>query len=244
MRHDLAALAGSTIALAGLLCSAGAVAQTTATAHRSDAPALPRVLIIGDSISLGYTQPVTRLLAGKADVHRVPDNCQSTVYGLAHIRQWLGSGHWDVIHFNWGIWDIHHLDGERIALGGRIRTTPEQYRKNLQMLLGLMKPSGARLIWASTTPVRQPSDPTLPLNAVDAEDIPIYNRVAAQVMRDNGLPVDNLYKHILPFVDKYWQPDHIHYTAEGSAFLAERVAKSIESEIHAVQTNSGETACK
>ena len=35
-----------------------------------DNPALPRVLLIGDSISIGYTLPVRELLDGRANLHR------------------------------------------------------------------------------------------------------------------------------------------------------------------------------
>lgn len=191
-------------------------------------PNLPNVLIIGDSISVGYTELVARLLAGKANVHHPPENCQSTVYALAHIKEWLGTEHWDVVHFNWGIWDMHHLDGERIAVGGRIRTTPEQYRKNLRMLVGILKSSGAKLIWATTTPAAQPRDSSLPLNAIDEEDVPIYNRVARKVMRAEKIQIDDLYRAALPKVDRYRIADNIHYSSEGSEFLAEQVAESIQ----------------
>src|SRR4051794_40674109 len=63
-------------------------------------PALPRVLIIGDSISMYYTPEVRSLLKGKANVYRVPDNGKSTLYGLKNIDYWLGDGNWAVIHFN------------------------------------------------------------------------------------------------------------------------------------------------
>src|SRR5262245_41859102 len=74
-----------------------------------DEPSLPRILLIGDSISEGYTIPVRKLLAGKANVHHIPVNGQDTGFALQHIREWLGNGPWAVIHFNWGIWDAHHL---------------------------------------------------------------------------------------------------------------------------------------
>jgi hypothetical protein len=52
----------------------------------TDDPRLPRVLLIGDSISIGYTLPVRRLLEGKANVHRIPVNGAYSANGLAHIR--------------------------------------------------------------------------------------------------------------------------------------------------------------
>src|SRR5690349_10564102 len=67
-----------------------------------DKPGLPRVFIIGDSISMGYTAPVRELLMDKANVHRIPANGGPTIRTLENIEKWLGDGKWDVIHFNWG----------------------------------------------------------------------------------------------------------------------------------------------
>ena len=57
-----------------------------------DDPALPRVLLIGDSISIGYTVPTRRLLEGKANVHRIPTNGGPTTRGLEHIGPDRGRG--------------------------------------------------------------------------------------------------------------------------------------------------------
>lgn len=65
-----------------------------------DEPGLPRVLLIGDSVSGGYTLATRKLLAGKANVHKAPENCGPTGNGLKKLDIWLGDGHWDVIHFN------------------------------------------------------------------------------------------------------------------------------------------------
>src|SRR2546430_2696439 len=79
-----------------------------AMAEITDDPKLPRVLLIGDSISIGYTIPTRELLKGKANLHRIPANGGSTKDGLANIDKWLGTGKWDVIHFNWGLHDLKH----------------------------------------------------------------------------------------------------------------------------------------
>src|SRR5438309_341299 len=71
-----------------------------------DDPKLPRVLLIGDSISIGYTLPTRRLLQGRANVHRIPENGGPTTNGLTKLDKWLGNGKWDVIHFNWGLHDL------------------------------------------------------------------------------------------------------------------------------------------
>ncbi|MCU0873628.1 MAG: SGNH/GDSL hydrolase family protein [Pirellulaceae bacterium] len=117
--------------------------QSTAWDFVQDDPQLPRVLLIGDSVSRGYTQAVRKALAGKANVHRAPANCGPTASGLKNIDVWLGDGQWDVIHFNFGIHD---------------RGTPlADYTQRLEQLIQRMQKTGAKLIWASTTPI--PDDP-------------------------------------------------------------------------------------
>ena len=61
--------------------------QSPAFAPVIDNPELPRVLLIGDSISIGYTVPVRNALAGKANVHRIPENGADTVNGLKRMRR-------------------------------------------------------------------------------------------------------------------------------------------------------------
>jgi hypothetical protein len=75
----------------------------------ADEPGLPRVLLIGDSISIGYTLEVRALLQGRANVHRIPVNGGATEVGLANIEDWLGDGNWDVIHFNFGLHDAKYV---------------------------------------------------------------------------------------------------------------------------------------
>ena len=74
-----------------------------------DVAGLPRVLLIGDSISIGYTVPAREALRGKANVHRPLTNCGPTTRGLENLSQWLGDADWDVIHFNWGLHDLKYL---------------------------------------------------------------------------------------------------------------------------------------
>ena len=57
---------------------------------------------------MGYTLPVRELLKGKANVHRIPENGSSTDTGVRKLKDWLGEGKWDVIHFNWGLHDLKH----------------------------------------------------------------------------------------------------------------------------------------
>jgi hypothetical protein len=84
-------------------------ARNAAMKPPQEVPGLPRVLLIGDSISIGYTLPVRELLKGKANVHRIPQNGGATDVGLEKMASWLGDGKWDVIHFNFGLHDAKYF---------------------------------------------------------------------------------------------------------------------------------------
>src|ERR1700704_5759020 len=110
--------------------------QSQAFAPVVDQPGLARVLLIGDSISIGYTATVRKELAGKANVHRIPENGADTANGLKKIDEWLGDGRWDVIHFNWGLHDLKVTPdgGRQVPLG--------TYEKNLEALVARLKKTG------------------------------------------------------------------------------------------------------
>lgn len=183
-----------------------------------DVAGLPRVLLIGDSISMGYTLPVRKLLEGKANVHRIPTNGGPTKNGIANIDKWLGAGKWDVIHFNWGIHDLKFMpDGKR-------QVEPADYEKNLRELVAKMKATGAKLIWATITPI--PDGELQPGRRFGDEAE--YNVIAKKIMEANGVHINDLNAYISPQLDKMQKPKDVHYTDEGSAFLAKKVAAEIE----------------
>ena len=100
-----------------------------------DDPALPRVLLIGDSISIGYTVAVREALAGAANVHRIPVNGGDTRRGLENLDAWLGEGKWDVIHFNWGLHDLKRLKDGQLDASSEREVTLETYAANLRTLV-------------------------------------------------------------------------------------------------------------
>lgn len=192
---------------------------------------LPKVLIIGDSISIGYTDSVRQRLAKEADVRRIPGNGQSTDFSIENIDAWLGNEKWEVIHFNWGIWDTHILDGVHI------RNAAEEYGANLRKLVERLKATGANLIWASTTPVA--FDLFENGLGVEKKNIPIYNAAALQVMENAQVPINDLYSASLPHLIELQTRDGVHFTSAGSEFLAGNVAESIRQTLAARKVASG-----
>jgi len=187
-------------------------------AEVSDVPGLPRVLLIGDSISMGYTIPVRNLLQGKANVHRIPENGGPTTNGLATLKGWLGDGKLDVIHFNWGLHDL------KIMTDGQHQVSLETYEKNLRQLVSQLKATGAKLIWATTTPVQE--NVTGPKR--QPADVILYNRIARKIMEENKVAIDDVYGLALPQLAKIQKPVNVHFTDEGSQALGRQVAASIE----------------
>ncbi|HEX4130529.1 MAG TPA: SGNH/GDSL hydrolase family protein [Pirellulales bacterium] len=185
-----------------------------------DKPGLPRVLLIGDSISMGYTIPVRELLSGKANVHRIPTNGGPTTRGVESIDSWLGDKKWDVIHFNWGLHDIKEMPPD-----GKVQVSLADYEANLKKLVARLKQTDAKLIWCSTTPVAPGTPGRKP------DEVPTYNAVAKKIMDANGIAIDDLYAFAEPQLTKIQiqgPPANVHYTEAGSNVLAEQVARSIE----------------
>jgi lysophospholipase L1-like esterase len=190
-----------------------------AIAPITDVPGLPRVLLIGDSISIGYTLDVRALLKGKANVHRIPVNGGATEVGLENLKGWLGDGKWDVIHFNFGLHDA------KFASETEQRASREQYVENLRKLIAEMKKTGAKLVFATTTPV--PKDgvltPTRRFDSIEAR-----NELAVKLMAEQGVAIDDLYAVAKPVMATVGRPNDVHFAPEGYKLLAKAVAASIE----------------
>ena len=230
MKHHvtfLAVLLLAPIALAA--AEPGDTGQARQTPSIED-PRLPRVMIIGDSISVGYTDEVRKLLAGQANVHRVAGNAGPSSSGVLKMAEWLAptNGTWDVIHFNFGLHDLKLGTGGRdnhpYATSDGHQIPPVEYERNLGRIVARFQTTGAALIWCSTTPVPagKLDPPRLP------DDVIKYNAIAQKVMTKNGVAIDNLFAFALPRLADIQLPHNVHYTKEGSAELAKQVAASIE----------------
>jgi len=187
---------------------------------------LPRVLIIGDSISIGYTLPTREFLKGKANLHRIPTNGGPTTRGLANIDAWLGKDKWDLIHFNWGLHDLKYMgpNGENLfpkEKGGKPQVPIDAYEKNLDKLVNRLKKTGAKLIWRNTTPVPPGSKGRCVGDSVK------YNAAAARVMNKHEVPTHDLLTMSKKRMKEIMRPANVHYTPEGSKILGRDVARVI-----------------
>jgi len=200
-----------------------------------DIAGLPRVLLIGDSISIGYTVEVRQKLQGKVNVHRPLANCGPTTRGLESIDAWLDTGgkgrKWDLIHFNWGLHDLKYMgaDGSNLADPEDPKSVqqvpPKEYAENLEALVVRLKKTGAKLIWRNTTPVPEGAKGRV------VGDSKAYNEIAAKIMEKHGIPTQDLFGYTRKMRaagnDLMLPKGNVHFTKAGSANLAGQVADQI-----------------
>lgn len=193
-----------------------------------DVPGLPRVLLIGDSISIGYTLPVREILEGRANVHRPLTNCGPTTKGVEELDQWLGDGKWDVIHFNFGLHDLKYMGpkGQNLADPELPTSHPQvpidEYESNLRKIVARLKKTNAKLIWRNTTPVPPGAKGRV------VGDSAKYNEVAKAIMDEHGIPIDDQYSFALKHMKEIQKAANVHFSPEGSRKLAERAVAAIE----------------
>ena len=192
-----------------------------------DTPGLPRVLLIGDSISIGYTVGVRELLLGKANVHRPLTNCGPTTKGVKELDKWLGDKPWDVIHFNFGLHDLKYLGprGQNLAdpkgEGSHQQVPLADYEKHLKTMVARLEKTGARLIWRSTTPVPPGARGRV------VGDSAKYNKVAAKIMKERKITIDDMYSFCMPRLKEIMRPANVHFTPAGSKALAKQAVTAI-----------------
>ena len=207
-----------------LLCLLTMVATAPAMADKPD------VLIIGDSISLGYTPHVVEMMKDEALVVHNPGNAQHTATGLKKIDSWVGDTDWDVIHFNWGLWDLCYrhpeskVQGRRDKVRGTLTTSLEDYEANLDQLVQRLKQTKAKLIWGNITVVPE-GEAGRKLN----DDLK-YNEAATRVMKKHGVQINDLNatSRRIP-ANLFTRPGDVHFKPEGYKRLATHVVQAIRS---------------
>lgn len=178
---------------------------------------LPRVLIIGDSISMGYTLPVRKNLEGKANVLRIPENGGPSSRGIDKLTKWLGDKKWNLIIFNFGLHDL------RVMEEGKHQVEIADYEKNLTSIGQTLLKTGAKVIFVNTTPVPKAAMKVVRLDT----DVAAYNASASKVMKELKIPVIDLNAAVTPKIKDYQKPNDVHYLPEGYQFLGQVISAEI-----------------
>lgn len=180
----------------------------------ADDATLDRILLIGDSISVGYTPEVIGRMRGIAHVDRLANSRGINDPALfKEIGYLLAENRYAAVHFNNGLHGVHIPD--------------EVYASCLSHTVQLLKQyaRGAALVWASSTPVTLPATSS----ALDSEKNALVlrrNARAAQIMRSYDIPLDDLYAVVVSRPE-LGSGDGYHYSPEGYVALGTAVAESI-----------------
>lgn len=216
---------------------AGKSANRPEFAFVKNDPALPNVLIYGDSISIMYTQRVREKLDAKANVYRLHCNGGDSGSFIAKMTKmhdamrdesldqpWTFD--WDVIQFNVGLHDLKYLSGRKLDKKNGVQVTSlDAYQKNIGEIVGYLKQlsPNAKLIFATTTPVPEGEPGRI------AGDAQKYNEVAKQVMiQFPEIALNDLYRFTKPNQSKWWtKPGDVHYQTQGRNAQGDEVARVI-----------------
>jgi lysophospholipase L1-like esterase/dienelactone hydrolase len=215
------------------------VGAPAALAQRDAPPPLPRVLLMGDSIRLGYAPAVTKHLAGVAEVFSFPENGGDTNATLTQLDQWLkdGKAPFDgppnadrplIIHFNCGLHDLKF--GKKTA---KHQVPVADYEKNLRAIVARLKERTPHILFATTTPIIDERHAARKA-AFDRfnKDVILYNERAVAVMRALGIPVNDLNRIVEDGKPSAMMgKDGTHYLPAGSERLAAAVADCVKRQL-------------
>lgn len=176
---------------------------------------MKQVLLLGDSLRMGYQPFVAKKLEGKAQVSGPEENGRWAGYTLNSLRFWIPDLPTpDVIHWNNGLWDL----GDDYNIG-RPFSLPEEYESALErtvIVLNKLFPE-AKIIMATTMPTSNP----------DSSGIEEYNEIMKNVAKRHGIEVNDLFP-IAKQNPGLIGEDHIHMTDEGYDIVSDQVVAVLE----------------
>lgn len=184
------------------------------------------VLLLGDSIRLFYQNSVIEKLGDNYNVYGPDENCRFASYTLNSLRFYLSQFPTpDIIHWNAGLWDIailYDCDG--------CFTPIDEYERNMKLILRELKKTGAKIIFATSTPVSEEKaflkGPFPP--AGKNSDIIEYNKRVIEAFSDENIEINDLFSIIYPKMEKYLSDDMVHPNDEGVEILSNAVCDKIK----------------
>jgi lysophospholipase L1-like esterase len=188
---------------------------------------MKRVLLIGDSIRMGYQPIVQRELQGVAEVYGPEQNGGTSRNVRQNLQAWALASAPDLVHVNCGLHDIKKpLDSDAIEI------SLDEYRENVRDILQRLKNSGATVIWATTTPVIGERHHAIKGFDRWEPDVDTYNEVALAIARELEVPVDDLFSVVMQAGKaELLTSDGVHYTPEGSELLGKAVAEFVRARL-------------
>ena len=179
-----------------------------------------KVVLIGDSIRMGYEPIVREILSGSTEVWGAKENGGDSRRVLARLDEWVIGNPADVVHFNCGLHDL------KVTEDGSHQVPIDEYRKNLKDIIErLQTETDAKLIWATITPVIDERHAREKEFIRRQADVETFNQAALEIVNKAELIVNDLHGIIESNgVETCISRDGVHMTEHGSRVLAEAVA--------------------
>ena len=189
---------------------------------------MTKVLLLGDSIRISYQPQVAELTTDEMEILGPADNCQYSLYTLSSLDKWLEDGaNIDIIHWNNGLHDCGHN-----PFRSPVQIPIDMYISNLTFIYQKLTEFTDNIIWATTTPVH----PERPFSGDNwswrNQEIDEYNEAAVNLMKQNGVPINDLNFLISQNYDEYLCEDRLHLSESGIKICARAVAASIIAQIN------------
>jgi len=187
-----------------------------------------KVLLIGDSIRIGYQNQVKELLKEECDVIFDQDNSRFVQYGYWHINQMFRHfGPFDIVHFNHGYWDMNIESPMKEALN-----PIDEYVHGLDRMINYIRNQHAIPIFASTCPIFTSGisqDNTGIVAEINYQNswVVAYNEAAEEYMNHHHVAINDMYHPFLKGPFYYKCPDMLHLSEDGNKLAAQLVASAI-----------------
>ncbi|HUP65251.1 MAG TPA: GDSL-type esterase/lipase family protein [Thermoanaerobaculia bacterium] len=190
----------------------------------------PEILLLGDSIRMQYQPLVRESLGASAQLWGPQENCETSRRLLSQLPRLLAGHDPAIIHVNAGLHDIRYEPGASAPQVG-----PQEYASNLEAMFELLKETGARVIWATTTPIDERLHQRNKASRRYAADIEGYNAASRNLAAKHGVAVNDLCEAISTAGARdYLLEDGLHFNHRGYQILADRVTTAIRAAMKAV----------
>lgn len=180
------------------------------------------LVLIGDSIRMGYQATVRERLAS-VDIWSPEANGGDSANVMAHLDEWVVAHSPQLVHLNCGLHDI-----KKPFDSGRAQVGLDEYRRHLHEIFDRILSTGARLVWASTTPVDEDLHHRNKGFDRFTADVDAYNSVALDLAMVENVPVNDLHA-VIESADRthLLREDGVHFSEEGSRLLGDAVAEFV-----------------
>ncbi|OGF66896.1 MAG: hypothetical protein A2Y62_01515 [Candidatus Fischerbacteria bacterium RBG_13_37_8] len=180
----------------------------------------PTILLIGDSICMGYRPLVQQYLIDKVHILGIPENGGDSANLLRNIDEWMINPEADLLHINCGLHDLKFFRDTRTY-----QQSCDIYANNLRTIIKKLQGAKKQVVWATTTPVIDERHNAIKEFNRYEKDVERYNSTAYEIMLDAGIIINDLHSVIMNNdIGTCLMPDGVHMTTHGNQLLARAVS--------------------